>query len=73
MDGGMEAIMPDRPIARVNPEARTDNSVLIGIALAVVIALLLLFGATMFKSDDNGADVNVTQPSTQAPGETTKP
>jgi hypothetical protein len=69
----MEAIMPDRPIARVNPEARTDDSVLIGIALAAVIALLLLFGATMFNSGDNGADVNVAQPSTQAPGETTKP
>jgi flagellar basal body-associated protein FliL len=71
----MEAIMPDRPVTRVNPEARTDNSLLIGIVLAAVVAVLLLLGATMFRSSDESADVNATQPSTEAPatGETTKP
>jgi flagellar basal body-associated protein FliL len=59
--------MPDRPVARVNPEARTDNSILIGIVVAAAVALLVLLGATMFNSGDKSADMNATQPSTEAP------
>jgi hypothetical protein len=60
-------ISPDRPASTGSREGQTNNSVLIGIALAAVIAVLLLFGSTFFNSDQKGVDVTATQPTTQSP------
>ena len=35
--------------------SRTDNTVLIGVTLAAVFAILILLGATIFKSGEQGA------------------
>ena len=55
--------MPDKIVTRENRDTHTDNNLLIGIGLAAVIALLLLFGARYFSNE-----TVVTPPaSTQAP------
>ena len=58
---------PDKPEGMQTNEGRTDNSVLIGIALAAVVAVLILFGSTIFNSDQKGVDVTATQPTTESP------
>ncbi len=69
--------MPDRPPTRDAREGPIANTpVLIGVVLAAVLALLLIFGAPM--SDPGGeksVDVNKTQPKIEIPvtGENKKP
>jgi hypothetical protein len=72
--------MPDRPVSRDIGEDRSirnvredrsDNSVLIAIVLAAVVALLLIFGARMFNANTDKVDMNTTQPS--SPSETQRP
>jgi len=58
---------PDKPEGMQTNEGRNDNSVLIGIALAAVVAVLILFGSTIFDSDQKGVDVTATQPTTESP------
>ena len=48
-------------------ETRTDNTVLIGIVLAAVFAILILLGATIFKSGEQSAENATPQSSTEAP------
>jgi hypothetical protein len=62
--------MPDKIVSRDTRDTRdahTDNNVLIGIALAAVVALLLLFGARFFAGE---SDVNTAPPTTEAPATT---
>ena len=42
--------MPDRPLD--TRESRADNSVLIGVVLAAVLAILLIFGSRMFNAGE---------------------
>ena len=75
--------MPDRPLSRdigedrsirnVRGEDRSDNSVVIAIVLAAVVALLLIFGARMFNANTDKVDINTTQPSSPSTSETQKP
>jgi hypothetical protein len=75
--------MPDRPrdigedrsIRNVRGEDRSDNSVVIAIVLAAVVALLLIFGARMFNANTDKVDINTTPPSIDSPttSETQKP
>jgi hypothetical protein len=58
--------MPDQPIRPDIDERRGSNSVLIGIALAALIAVLLLFGAR-FMSGDKNVSMTENQPTTEAP------
>ena len=63
--------MPDRPLTRDIRETPTStdnallNAILIGIVLAIAVAVLFLFGPSMFS--EKGADVNTMQPNVQAP------
>ena len=45
----------------------TDNTVLIGVTLAAVFAILILLGATIFKSGEQSAENATPQSSTEAP------
>jgi hypothetical protein len=68
--------MPDRPPTRDAREGPIANTpVLIGVVLAAVLALLLIFGAPMFNSGEKSVDVNKTQPNIEAPvtGDNKKP
>ena len=47
--------------------SRTDNTVLIGVTLAAVFAILILLGATIFKSSEQSAENATPQSSTEAP------
>ena len=64
--------MPDRPLD--TRESRADNSVLIGVVLAAVLAILLILGPRMFNAGEKSVDVNTTQPNIEQPatGETKK-
>jgi hypothetical protein len=60
--------MPDRSLTRDAREGPTTyDPVLIGIVLAAVVALLLLFGATMFNSSEKSVDVNKAQRNIEQP------
>jgi hypothetical protein len=48
-------------------EINRDNSVLIGVVLAAVLAILILLGATVFKSGDRSAENTTPPSSTEAP------
>ena len=48
-------------------KSRTDNTVIIGVALAAVVAILILLGATIFKSGEQSAENAMPQSSTEAP------
>ena len=65
--------MVDRPID--TRDSRADNAVLIGIVLAAVLAILLIFGSRMFNAGEKSVDVNKTQPNIETPatGDTKKP
>ena len=65
--------MPNTPVD--TRESRVDNSVMIGIVLAVVFAILLIVGSSMFNARDKSVDVGTTQPNVEQPatGETKKP
>jgi len=52
--------MPDTP-------AKRDNTLMIGLVLAVVIAVLILAGATIFNSGSTDTNVTVTEPTQQTP------
>jgi hypothetical protein len=60
----METTMPDRSVDRSAREPWT-NTVLIGVVLAAGLAIVLLFGSTMFNS--NRTSVDVSQPSADIP------
>ena len=64
--------MVDRPID--TRDSRADNAVLIGIVLATVLAILLIFGSRMFNAGEKSVDVNKTQPNIETPatGDTKK-
>ena len=72
LDGDMGLIMPDRPLD--TRESRADNSALIGVVLAAVLAILLILGSRMFNAGEKSVDVNTTQPNIEQPatGETKK-
>lgn len=60
--------MPYRPLTRDFREGpTTNNSLVIGFVLAVMIVLLLLFGPRMFNSGEKSVDVSKTQPSIESP------
>ena len=48
-------------------EINRDNSVLIGVVLAAVLAILILLGATVFNSGDRRAENTTPSSSTEAP------
>ena len=60
--------MPDRPLPRDFRESpTTDNSLVMGFVLAVMIALFLLFGPRMFNSGEKSVEVSRTQSSIESP------
>lgn len=65
--------MPNTPVD--TRESRADNSVLIGVVLAAVFAVLLMLGWGMFNAGEKSMDVNTTQPNIDQPatGDTKQP
>jgi hypothetical protein len=59
--------MAYRPVD--NPEGDRDfnNSILVGAVLAAVLALLLIFGASMFNSREKSVNLNKAQQNTEQP------
>ena len=49
--------MPDQSPSTQTREGQPDNSIPIGIPLAAVIAVLFLFGSTLFNSGQKSFDV----------------
>ncbi len=59
--------MPGRPLSRDFDEGPTDNSLVMGFVLAVMIALFLLFGPRMLNSGEISVEMSKTQPSIELP------
>ena len=60
--------MPSRPLSRDFDEGpTTDNSLVMGFVLAVMIALFLLFGPRMLNSGEKSVEMSKTQPSIELP------
>ena len=59
--------MPENPTSRQPPQTSRDTSLIIGLVLAGVVALLILAGSVFVGSDQKGVDVTATQPSTSSP------
>jgi hypothetical protein len=59
--------MPDRSPSAETREGQPDNSLPIGIPLAAVIAIVFLFGSTVFNSDHKSFDVAAPRLSTESP------
>ena len=57
--------MADRPVD--TRQSRADNSVLIGVVLAAVFAILLITGSRMFNSAEKSADLNKARPNIEQP------
>jgi hypothetical protein len=66
-DGEMEAYMPENPTSGTPTQSSRDTSLIIGLVLAGVVALLILAGSVFLGSDQKGVDVTATQPSTESP------
>ena len=68
LDGAWRLFMPDRPLSRDFREGpTTNNSLVVGFVLAVMIALFLLFGPRMLNSGEKSVEVSKTQPSIESP------
>ena len=59
--------MPENPTSRQPPQTSRDTSLIIGLVLAGVVALLILACSVFVGSDQKGVDVTATQPSTSSP------
>ena len=59
--------MPENPTSRQPPQTSRDTSLIIGLVLAGVVALLILAGSVFVGSDQKGVDVTATQPGTSSP------
>ena len=59
--------MPENPTSRNPTHSSRDTSLIIGLVLAGVVALLILAGSVFLGSDQKGVDVTATQPSTESP------
>ena len=59
--------MPENPTSRQPPQTSRDTSLIIGLVLSGVVALLILAGSVFVGSDQKGVDVTATQPSTSSP------
>jgi hypothetical protein len=64
---GVRRLLPYIPVD--NPEGDRDfnNSILVGAVLAAVLALLLIFGASMFNSREKSVNLNKAQQNTEQP------